>query len=104
MSNFISVDTPGGPIWVEVEQSIDSESVELVSARADILRKFEDTVNALKENANFILKALEPLAPDEIEASFGITVGVEAGMPIFGLAKASGEASYTVTIKWKSEK
>jgi hypothetical protein len=48
------------------------------------------------------LENLEALGPEETKVSFDIKVGVEGGTPFFGLAKASGEASYTVTLKWKS--
>ncbi len=101
MSNFISVNTPGGQIWVEVDESIESRAPELTSASEKAFRNFEQTVTALKKNALFIIKAMEDLAPTEIEATFGITAGVEAGVPLFGLAKASGEASYTVKLKWE---
>ncbi len=100
MSHYIPVKTPGGVIWAEVEEK--SEGIETVSAKK-ALASFEETAEALKENAEFLLKTLESLAPQEVEVSFGIKAGAEAGTPFFGLAKASGEASYTVTIKWKSD-
>lgn len=100
MSHYIPVTTPGGVVWAEVEEK--SEGIETVAAKR-ALASFEETAEALKENAKFLLKTLEELAPQEVEVSFGIKAGAEAGTPFFGLAKASGEASYSVTIKWKSE-
>lgn len=101
MTNFIPVDTPGGLILVEVNASTEPPTIDLVSA-PEVFRKFEETVNALKENAAYIRETLGTLAPNEIEVSFGIVVGFEAGISVFGLAKASGEANYSVTLKWKS--
>ncbi|MCL4301654.1 MAG: hypothetical protein KJ077_38490 [Anaerolineae bacterium] len=99
MSEFVPVETPGGLIWAEVEEK--SEGLETVAPKK-IIASFEDVAEALKKNAQFLLRHLEDLSPQEVEVSFGITVGAEAGTPFFGLAKASGESNYTVKLKWKS--
>ena len=103
MSRFLSVDTPGGPIWVEVSDEDDTESVELVANRKEIHRTFEASAQALKRNAQYLIDSMASLKPTEMEVTFGMSVGVEASTPVFALAKANGEASYTVTLKWKSD-
>ncbi len=101
---YIPVETPGGVIWAEVEDSDEAQRFTLTATPdKSVFRSFEETVEALKKNAQHLMNAIVVLAPDEVEVSFGIKVGVEAGVPLFGLAKATGEGSYTVTIKWKSE-
>lgn len=103
MNRYIPVETPGGLIWAEVEETDKSKNLTLTSSQDKTLRTFPETVKALRENAKFLLKTLEDLSPQEMEVSFGVKVGVEAGAPFFGLAKASGEGSYTVTLKWKAQ-
>ncbi|MFQ5615592.1 MAG: CU044_2847 family protein [Anaerolineales bacterium] len=106
MSYHVPMQTPGGVIWVEIEEP--AETLALTGIQDKALRTFQETVEALKENARYIrekIKTLgEELAPDETEIEFGIKAGAEAGTPFFGLAKASGEASYTVKLKWGDER
>jgi hypothetical protein len=104
MSKFIPVQTPGGAIWVEVEDNTAIEKLELTGISEKAQRDFEDAVNALKKNAELALTKMLELSPNEVEISFVIKVGAEAGTPFFALAKASSEASFTVVTKWKSEK
>ncbi|MBX2862680.1 MAG: hypothetical protein KTR27_03925 [Leptolyngbyaceae cyanobacterium MAG.088] len=102
MSRFLSVKTPGGPIWVEAPDVEDIESVELVANRRDIHNSFEASAEALKQNAEYLINLMSSLGPQEVEVTFGMSVGVEASTPVFALAQVNGEASYTVTLKWKS--
>jgi hypothetical protein len=102
MSRYIPVETPGGTILAEVEDTEDVGGIELVSAKTKF-PSFEEAAASLRANARFLLRAMNDLAPDEVEVSCGIKVGAEAGNAFWGLAKASGEASYTVTLTWKAE-
>ncbi|ESA38798.1 hypothetical protein N836_30185 [Leptolyngbya sp. Heron Island J] len=102
MSHFLSVKTPGGPIWVEVPDGEDTDSVELVANRRDIPHTFEASAQALKKNAQYLINLMSSLGPQEVEVTFGMSVGVEASTPVFALAQVNGEASYTVTLKWQS--
>ena len=102
MGRFVSVETPGGPIWVEVSETEDTKSVELVANRKEIHRTFEESAQALRHNAQYLIDLMSDLGPTEVEVTFGISVGVEASTPIFALAQISGEASYTVTLKWQT--
>ena len=101
MTHFIPIETPGGTIWAEVEEIADSDSLTLTSNKA--FQSFNEAVVAMRKNAGVLIASLEDLAPEEIEVSFGVKVGAEAGTPFFGLAKASGEASYEVKLTWKSK-
>jgi hypothetical protein len=102
MSRYVPIQTPGGLVLAEVDDSNTSQGV-VLTAKGEVFKDFEGAVNALKRNAAFLLESLEDLAPQEVEVSFGIKAGAEAGIAIFGLAKASGEASYEVKLTWKAD-
>ncbi len=59
--------------------------------------------NTIAPNAAAILSACRSNGadPDEIEVSFGLKAGAEGGLAFFGIAKATAEANYSVTITWK---
>lgn len=101
MSQYTTVETPGGIIWVEVDDQISKKALVPASTGNRALTTFEEALTALKTNAKKVFDAVEELAPNEVEISFGIMAGAEGGNTFFGLAKVSGEASYTVTLKWK---
>lgn len=101
--HYIPVETPGGIIWAEVEEKDNTQGLVLTSIQDQAFKSFKDVATALKHNAQFLLGALKGLGPQEVEMSFGIKVGAEGGVSFFGLAKASGEANYTVTLKWKPD-
>lgn len=102
MTRFIPIETPGGTIWAEIEEIGDADSIQLTANKP--FRSFNEAVQAMRHNAGIILTAIKDLGPEEVEVSFGIKAGAEAGTPFFGLAKASGEASYSVKLSWKSGK
>lgn len=102
MGDYVIVDTPGGTIWAEVDDIGEDELPQL--ARKDqTANSFQQTAQAQKRNAQFLVDLLADLSPDEVEVSFGIKTGVEAGIPFFALAKANAEASYTVKLTWKKD-
>jgi hypothetical protein len=103
MKRYVPIETPGGTIWAEVEETDEVKGLQLVGIRDEALKSFQEAAGAMRDNAKFLLRILEELSPQEMEVSFGIKVGVEGGTPFFGLAKASGEGSYTVKLKWKSD-
>jgi hypothetical protein len=101
MAPYVFVNTPGGEILAEVDEGTKTERITL-AAMPDVAQSFEKAAEAMKANARRLYELLEELSPDEVEISFGIKAGAEGGTPFFGLAKVSGEASYTVTMKWKA--
>jgi hypothetical protein len=101
VNHHIPINMPGGIILAEVEDAQDV-GIELVGAGIK-LPSFEEAAARLKVSATYLLETLTDLAPSEVKISYGMKVGVEAGNAFWGLAKASGEANYTVTLKWKTE-
>ena len=99
--SFVEVQTPSGPVYIEV----DEYSGRIQAASGEVIQeRFQQSLNSLKAYTAQVLADLNEFSPDEVEVSFGIKAGVEANTIMFGLAKASGEASYTVTLKWAPEK
>jgi hypothetical protein len=102
MSKYITIDTPGGMILAEVEDSADTENLNLTSLGIVSNKSLEDAVEKLKETAKFAIKTMKDLSPNEVEISFGISIGAEAGIPFFALAKATGESSIVIKVNWKA--
>jgi hypothetical protein len=100
MGKFIPMETPGGVIWVESEESVDGTLL-VTAHRNKAFRSFQDAVNALEANAQFLQSTLQELAPSSIEISYGIKAGVENNAPLFGLSNNIDAAHYNVRLKWE---
>jgi hypothetical protein len=61
---------------------------------------FETAIDRLMPAMRAISDRLKRLAPDEITLAVGVKVTAAAGVIV---AKASGEANFTVTLKWSGE-
>jgi Trypsin-co-occurring domain 1 len=105
MSRYLQMSTPGGELLVETGDDGDilenSEGLESAGV-SERLPSFEEASTVLKKNAEYLLNIMRELSPDEVVVSCGITAGAEGGNTFWGLAKVSGQASYTLTIKWKA--
>lgn len=103
MRNYVPIETVDGEILVEVEPTEDSSGYKLASSgsRLPSMDSFEKACEKLKQDAQYVLEKMKDLQPDEVEISCGLKVGAETGVkPFWMLAKASGEASFSVTVKW----
>jgi Trypsin-co-occurring domain 1 len=67
-----------------------------IAARAS--ESFESTIDKLIPTVRAISDRMKQLAPDELEVSLGVKLTAEAGVIV---AKAAGEANFTVTLSWK---
>jgi hypothetical protein len=94
-----------GEPWFSVEvESFDSPlrggAPQMVSAAANSIA---DVGDVIAKACNDIMTALQDgmsgVLPQEMEISFGVTIGAEAGLP--ALTKASGEATFAVRALWK---
>ncbi len=103
MNNFALTNTPGGDIFVEIEEIDDESKIELVRGSKEQSSTFEKASNSLKTNAAYIKKILENLAPDAIEITCGLKFGIEGGNSIWGLAKVNTEANYSISMKWSKK-
>ena len=62
---------------------------------------FEEALESVKPSILGFVGLIDGLAkkPDNVELSFGLKVAGEVGL--FAVAKASGEANYTLKLTWK---
>jgi hypothetical protein len=95
----------GSPVVFEVEPHGHPPGPSPVSRFSDTLEKaggsIEESLDSVKRLAETVVRKLResaPETPNEIQVSFGLKVVAE--LQAFAIAKASGEANYTVTLKW----
>ena len=101
MGRFIEMEAIEGSILVEIEEN-DNGGIELIG-RKDMMSSLKDFLDSLIANGKAVIEKSKELSPDELELSFGIKGGVEFGTPVWGLAKASGESSINIKMKWKNK-
>ena len=108
MARYIKYQTDEGVLLVEVEDELGlakggrlGEAVE--DTVEEIQIRFEDAMNAVRQNAQIIIGKVRGLAdpPDELEVTFGLKAAGELGN--FAVAKASAEANYTIKMTWNRE-
>ena len=94
------------PILFEVEDRqipvvpIDEGQLEGVTDQIERLTDLGSFIhNACIQFYNSVKDASEAVKPDEIELTFGVTLGGEAGVPF--VAKGTAEANVAITLTWK---
>jgi hypothetical protein len=108
MSNYVPFDTPGGVIWVQVENSTDGTVIGSAS-QSEAFASFQDVAHAVTENAQFLRRMLVGLAPSSVTISFGIKADLLPGTSsntataVFGLAKGTEQANYNIKLTWEAE-
>ena len=107
MKKIIPLKTIGGIIYAEVDVDTDDSDSIVLASKSDVdtaVGSFDAIINAIKQDAQHLKDSVDGLAPNEVEISIGIKAGVKGGTTIFFLSEVSGEASYTVKMKWTKEK
>lgn len=99
----IVVDDEGNPRYaVEVVSDV-SPLRGISDTAATTARGVADVGDVIAASSKEILEAMKAglgeLVPDEVELEFGVSLRGELGLPI--IAKASGEATFTVRVCWK---
>jgi hypothetical protein len=104
VSRYVEFTLPDGSTIIV--ESDERESGIVKAGAGDVLKeaseKFEQAADNARKAALVILEKLRSgLAdkPDEVEITFGLKASGELGSLV--VAKASVEASYSVTLKWK---
>jgi hypothetical protein len=103
MERFVPLEFYGSRALIEVDEGVKKVGIKLLG-KGDKWPKFEDAVETMKRSAQFLKECVNALAPSEVELTCGLKVGVEGGNTFWGFAKTSGEATYSVRLKWSSEK
>lgn len=99
----------GKSVWVQAELEDTSRQIGLEASRsqevfATVEEKFEESLGLIKSVSRAITHNLAEMKPDEADVSFGLKFSVKAGKLIGCLVDASGDASISVTLKWKFDK
>ena len=104
MSTYVEYELDDGSVlYVEVDEAeqglvkASRESGEPVRAE----KKFGDALEGVKKSAKAMMAKFRELQADEVELTFGLKAAGELGN--FAVAKASVEANYEVTLKWKNQ-
>ena len=64
---------------------------------------FDQALESAKCSAMMLRKQFEASLADEVEIAFGLKATGEIGNNMFAVGKASVEANYVVTLKWKKK-
>lgn len=99
----IVLDSEGKP-WYAVEVTPDVSPLRGVAeTAANVAQGVADVGDVIAQSSREILEAMQAglgdFAPDEVELEFGVSLRGGLGIPI--IAKASGEATFTVRVCWK---
>ena len=103
MGEIVRYKSELGDLLVEVNDDLEPE-LERVDAGAKAKEKvkvaaasFEEAIEPVLRNSERMIARLGELKPDKTEIHFGINLGGEIGV----LAKATGEANFSVTLTWE---
>jgi len=86
---------------VEIEHDFHApEGGELINARDDLRRKFEEIEGVIEQCALSLHRAIAKIpTPEEVEVEFGITLGGSAGIPF--VSQGTVSSNFKVCLKWK---
>lgn len=94
----------GASFLVEVDEKLDPTGPKTTyrGLQDKATEVFDDAVEKIAPVAELIVSKLGNLSrqPSEVSLEFGIKVQADAALIV---AKASGEANFKITIKWKGE-
>jgi hypothetical protein len=68
---------------------------------ATATESFESALDRLLPAVRAISERMKQLAPEELTVALGVKLTAEAGVIV---AKAAGEANFTVTVKWTADR
>jgi hypothetical protein len=93
-----------GTIIVEMNQEqlggFEPAAVRPGEIAATATASFETAVDSLLPAMQAISARMKRLSPDELTVAVGVKLTAEAGVVV---AKAVGEANFTLTLKWKGQ-
>jgi hypothetical protein len=99
---YVEINLDHGTAIIEIEDRPGAQPISVLAESAGrALGAVESSLASIQELATRItrhLGAAIPDGPDEIELTFGIKASAEVNALV--IAKAQGEANYTVRLKW----
>ena len=115
MSKAVAVQIEGKTLLVETDDTVEVVTVQVSEAEGDedvpewarkvvsiddIKRSYADVKDLIVACCNNLYSAVEKIpAPERFAIEFGVKLAGEKGVPL--LTKASGEASFKVSVEWK---
>jgi len=101
MKQYVEAMVSGKPVIVEV--SGDAEITEDIQRGIGTKRiSFDEIISDVKNAAKAVFDALIELGVEEIELSYGVSLGVKAGIAFWAISEINSNANVTIKIKWKS--
>ncbi len=103
MKNYVETNVGGSSIVIEVT---DSEDVLNSQQRTKIPDNvtFEKAIEDIKNATTKMIDTFSNTLIEEGEIEYGMKLGVKAGIAFWAVAEVSGEANFTIRIKWKNKK
>lgn len=98
MAHIVFVLPDNSEVSLEAAEPFEGERF-VGRAGEDLRRRFDESLETVRKMADSIKKVLEIAAPDETSIEFGLKGSYEVNG--FLVAKASAEAHYKVSLKWK---
>jgi len=101
MSELIEVRTNAGPVLFD-SGNLTAAGPQQVSRRgrnivAQLDERLDDALASVRPAADAVIRAFQPLAPQELTVEFGLRLDAEAGAVI---AKTGIAGHFTITMKW----
>ncbi len=101
MSKYIETVISGNPVFVEV--SSNEEVPEgLNRGKPNRHIPFETIINDVKQTAKSVFDSLQAIDVEEVELTYGVKLGVKAGLAIWMISEISSEANFTIKVKWRN--
>ena len=90
---------------VLVEVSSNAEVAEELQKGIGTKRiSFDEIIADVKRAAKEVFDTLMDLGVEEIELSYGVSLGVKAGVSFWVISEINSNANVTIKIKWKASK
>ena len=103
MKQYVETTISGKPVLVEVADN--SEVGEELQRGVGAKRiSFDEIITDIKNAAKAVFDSLIDLGVEEIELSYGVSLGVKAGVSFWVISEINTNANVTIKIKWKAPK
>jgi len=105
MKQYVETSLGDADILVEVYENIEAFEPDDKMYRALPKKRptFEDVVNEMKNGASMVFDTLASLGVEEIELSYGLSLGVKGGISFWVLSEINSSANISIKMKWKAK-
>jgi len=100
MPKYLETKVSGHALFFEINTN-DEISDSILLGKPNKSVSFEEILRDVNVTIKSVFDSLENTGIEEIEFEYGIRLGVKAGIPIWVISEASGEANFSIKVKWK---